>query len=131
MQISITHNIKSEDIADLLCSALEGGSNYWYMIADKVEPITWGFFGGDKKEVKYLHLYPFNFGGALMIDDSRADSPELKKPRKLDIDAIKRGLEIMAEKYQKHFSDFTSGEYDGTTADVFLQCCIFEDVVYG
>ena len=44
---------------------------------------------------------------------------------------IKRGLTVMAKKERKHFVDFLNEDYDETTADVFLQCCLFGEVIYG
>jgi hypothetical protein len=44
---------------------------------------------------------------------------------------IESGLQVMADKYPKHFADFMSEEDDCVTADVFLQCCLFGDIIYG
>ena len=44
---------------------------------------------------------------------------------------ILRGLEVMADKYPNHFGDAIAGNDDATTGDVFLQCCVFGDVLYG
>jgi hypothetical protein len=37
----------------------------------------------------------------------------------------------MVEKYPRHYADFKDGDEDASTGDVFLQCCIFGEVVYG
>ena len=50
---------------------------------------------------------------------------------KLDRAAIQRGLQVMAEKYPKHLKDFMDDQADACTGDVFLQCCMLGDVVYG
>lgn len=127
MKITINQEISQEAIEDLLCSALEGGSNYWYCITDKITPKDKPVLRGS-----YLHEYPFK-GGALMINDSRADDPELKEPVKLDTEAIQKGLQLMAQssEYSHHWAHFIKGDYDGETADVFLQFCIFGKVIYG
>ena len=49
----------------------------------------------------------------------------------LNLKKIKRGLTIMAKKYPKHFADFLKDDADGDTGDVFLQCCVFGEVIYG
>ena len=58
----------------------------------------------------------------------QAISPELfrKIPK-----AVLTGLTIMAEKYPKHWADFLEEDGDNDTADVFIQCCVLGDVVYG
>jgi hypothetical protein len=44
--------------------------------------------------------------------------------------AIKSGLKVMAEKYPHHWQDFVSENDDAITGDVFLQCCLFGEIVY-
>jgi hypothetical protein len=40
-------------------------------------------------------------------------------------------LALMAEKEPRHFGDFMGENDDATTSDVFLQLCLFGEVVYG
>jgi hypothetical protein len=122
-----TENVSFENIGGLLCSAFEGGSNYWYEIHDYVEPkeIT---FQAMKGEV-FPHIdYPLNVGGAVIVGDMEA--PE-EAPKRLDMAAIKNGLKVMAEKYPHHWQDFVSENDDAITGDVFLQCCLFGEIVFG
>ena len=49
----------------------------------------------------------------------------------LNMKKIKRGLTAMAKKEPSHFADFLKENYDETTGDVFLQCCLFGEVIYG
>lgn len=151
--INITLPVPRERVADLLCSALEGGSNYWYMITEKINPNLWSF---DKRPTydtpqeaeknindHFLHYYPFNEGGALLINDENADEPELKEPVRLDMARIYHGLQRWAADSQKedgdesrsshphHWSDFMTGNEDEETAEVFLQYCVFGEVIYG
>jgi hypothetical protein len=44
--------------------------------------------------------------------------------------SIARGLNAMMTNEIKHFADFVTGDYDETTGDVFLQCCLFGEVIY-
>jgi hypothetical protein len=116
-----------ERISDLLCSAFEGGSNYWYVINEFVKPkdLT---FRTDKDQV-FRHLdYPLNEGGALILGDMEDEDSEDKR---LDLEAIQRGLKIMSEKYPRHMMDFINDNEDADTGDVFLQCCLFGEAIYG
>jgi hypothetical protein len=45
--------------------------------------------------------------------------------------ARKKGLEIMAEKYPRHFGDILDNLYDANAGDIFLQCCCFGECKYG
>jgi len=118
-----------EHLQDLLCNAFEGGSNYWYEIE------SFGYPPGVtakslKAEGKYPHLeLPLIKGGALVIFD--CEDPDERWT--LDREAIKRGLVALKEKYpDRHYRDaLDPSVMDACTGDVFLQCCLFGDVVYG
>jgi hypothetical protein len=127
----------SEDrIASLIISAFEGGSNYWYLIDfDKsVKPSDenlWTFPEDDclnDGETVYRHVqWPMSEGGRLFVTNKFEDEEE----GFLDRESIQKGLQVMAEKYPKHFADLIAENDDAGTGDVFLQCALFGTVVYG
>lgn len=148
---NITQTISTEQVYNLLISALEGGSNYWYMIKSVQEPkmpyqftdkLWEGMRAKDPSYINHAEV-PFNEGGALLIDDSNADDPELKSTVRLDLERIQNGLSAWATDSQKsdddktrtahpnHWRDFMTGNDDAVTADCFLQYCIFGKVIYG
>jgi len=107
----------------LLCSAFEGGSNYWYRIEDYKYPE-----GKAKKDFEFPYIeLPFS-GGVVKVRDMEAD---VKKVYLLNGRALKRGWKVMLEKYPHHYADAVTGQHDAITGDVFLQCCLFGDVIYG
>lgn len=119
-------NIPDERIKDLLCGAFEGGSNYWYMIESANYP------EGETKEslkIEFTHIdLPMTDGGSLTISSlEEPNNPHVKLDRK----ACLKGLSIMAKRYPRHFADFMSENDDSITADVFLQCALYQDVIYG
>lgn len=126
-KIKITQEVSMEKVQDLLCNALEGGGNYWYFIKS---------FNYPKRETKeslnirFQHIeLPFK-GGSLTIQDISGEGSE-QKDMILDLTSILEGLQIMADKFPKHFMDFICENDDAETGDVFLQCCLFKDVIYG
>lgn len=127
MKVEVSLEVDEGRIKDLLVSALEGGANYWYRVD--------GFLNKKpKQETPYFPSYittPMSEDGALWIMDDWEGPGELKEPFKLDRLAIVNGLKKMAEKHPKHFADFISENDDATTGDVFLQMCVFGEVVYG
>jgi len=125
--LTVTANITKQRISDLLCCAFEGGSNYWYQITKFIKPPKLEFRSDDKTIFRHLD-YPLNKGGALMIGDD--DDPK-HNPTRLDLDAIQNGLQLMADKYPSHYADFIMENEDASTGDVFLQLCLFGDVIYG
>lgn len=125
--VNIKHEISLDRISNLLCSAFEGGSNYWYNIEKFVKPSAFTFKTDEDQIFRHLD-YPLNDGGAVIIKDMEDEDADSKT---LDFKAIKKGLQIMAEKYPRHMQDFLNDNDDAETGDVFLQCCIFGDAIYG
>lgn len=44
---------------------------------------------------------------------------------------IEKGLETMRDKYPRHWADLVEENDDLITGDVFLQCAVFGELVYG
>lgn len=127
-KFKVTREINIEDVSSLLCSALEGGSSYWYEIAEFIEPPTLDYRTDPQTVSRHLD-YPLSTGGALIIDDVEGDKEYSGK--RLDRESIARGLQVMAEKEPQHFADLLAENADATTGDVFLQCCLFGEVIFG
>jgi hypothetical protein len=116
-------------VADLLCCAFEGGIGYWACITGYVKPEDSGGrrrrFMGDAP--KYID-YPLSPCGAALIEDVEDED---HKQYRLDILAVERGFKVMQQKCPKHFANWLVENDDAITGDVFVQCCIFGDVIYG
>jgi hypothetical protein len=131
--VRINVSIKDDDLKGLLCSALEGGSNYWYRNAEArlAEGLTMDDFreGGRMQDPKcYWHwaeLVPFVEGCALLLEDMDGGR------HVLDRAAMERGLAVMQEKFPQHLGHFLADGGDAITGDVFLQCSVFGDLIYG
>jgi len=124
-RLTVEIEITLSRVSDLLCSAFEGGSNYWYRIVAQTAPPAYAF--RVDSETIFPHLdYPLNEGGSLRISDGDDEWT-------LDLNLVKRGLGLFcaSEKYAKHFGDFLAENDDATTGDVFLQLCLFGDVIFG
>lgn len=121
MGFTVKTEVTDERLNDLLCSAMEGGSNYWYVINKHINP--------NNVKVEHPHLdLPFIEGCGLEIGDIEDDEAE---PQILNRESIAKGLQVMADKYSHHFNNFMTENDDAETGDVFLQCCLFGDIVYG
>jgi hypothetical protein len=108
---------------DLLCCALEGGSNYWYMIHD----VSAG--------KAYYDAVPYS-GGWIMFtacgDDGEYNFQHHGETQfKLNWVAMVKGINIMANAYPYHFANFLAENEDAETGDVFLQCCLFGEIIFG
>lgn len=142
---TIKQTIPDERIYNLLVSALEGGSNYWYMLEDRIVPaLPYTFtdrLWNDKRanDPAWIHSeeIPFNKGGALVFsvqseerDEDLARKEEAERYT-LDREAMARGLALMAEHSPSHFATFLQENDDAETGDVFLQYCLFGEVKFG
>lgn len=130
-------NVSDETLRGLLCCALEGGSNYWYMHTRSEFPAGVDYADFDDggrfaiPEWTWPYVIPFTEGCALIITTEAAGDEGDKTERRLDRAALERGIQIMAEKYPRHFASVQSEDYDAETGDVFLQCCLLGEIVYG
>jgi hypothetical protein len=127
--VHCTVTLTTEQLSDVLCSALEGGSNSWYTIEEFVDPTLWQFNSEPKREKgHWAQDYPFNPGGALLISDMTDSAHGVMR---LDTEAIQKGLAILAEKYPWHLASILAENADADTGDALLQCSLFGDVIYG
>lgn len=116
------------EIRNLLSSGFGSGSVYWYVFkefnAPAVGKVLWP---GESKCYAFLD-YPVREGGSVVVSDNGESGRELKPVNR---ETLVEGLKIMAAKYPRQFADFLLGNGDGSTGDVFLQCVVFGDVVFG
>lgn len=113
----ITNTIDVEDklIEDLFCTALEGGSNYWYCILHH-----------NKEKDQLIYKIPFIKHGFIIISDDVGDDKV-----KVNRERIEKGLALFIKKEFKRWERVQEGQYDAEDADIFLQYVVFGKVIYG
>ena len=123
--VNATFKVARRQVAELLSLGVETQDPCPFWIVDYVKPKQFRFRTDEKRIVKHLD-YPLNESGALTV---------LTKSRnaalRLDLASIARGLSIMATNYPRHFADFLNDNTDRITASIFLQCCLFGEVIHG
>ena len=133
-----SNNIDANKIVLLLCTAFDSGSvNYWCSGVETILPKefdlqtqTWLANPSDWANVHKYYIAPLVEGGSVIFDVAEDDdAPPVKHV--LDINSIKRGIRVMSEKYPKHWSDVVTENDDAITGDVFIQCCLFGELIYG
>jgi hypothetical protein len=126
LHITIDYN----RVLDVLVSGLDGGIRYWGHVH------RWEIPGGADRSwladqefcdnVDQLYLAPFLHGWIeIKVDEEEGPA------KRIDLSRLGRALDIMAEKYPKHFTDILCENDDAITGDVLIQLAIFEEIVYG
>lgn len=119
--------VSAQLIADQVITAFEGGITYWVDEADLITP--------DRATLKEKPWYadPALYEGAfrILIIQKEEHIKDAGHAVFLTPESVQFGLDVMATKYGSHFSDMMNENGDATTADVFIQCCVFGDLVYG
>lgn len=131
--------LNKKEVAYLICNGLESGSYATFGIEkyDEPERVDFRHDPSDEKPIKHLD-YPLCSTGGVWLFCRYAEEAHTEKQRKeeygpflLNLKAVERGLGVMFQKYPHHYADFQKDNADAVTGDVFLQCCLLGDVVYG
>lgn len=132
-------NIPEHRIKDLLCCGIEGGIGYWAEIIEYDLPsnlMESDFYEGGKMTDpdNYWHpseIIPFAKGCSVVLQQTEPDDGEEADVWRLNRSALVKGLAVMMNKYPKHAADFLAENEDANTGDVFIQCCLLGEIVYG
>lgn len=120
-----------ERITNSLIGAFEGGSTYWLRSIEYVERTTETVY--DRPYYADEHFW--NDGGRanLTYDNPEASEEEDgdQVTKEIGLAELTAGLSVMAVKNPRHFGDLVAENDDAITHDVFIQCVLFGDVVYG
>lgn len=126
--MTIPVNITKEQIADQLCTALEGGSNYWYMLGD-VD--TTHFVKGDTYVDNLMRSFIADKYYELNVYDIESDEDDPILLGKVTYISIGNAFTTMGFRYPKQLSNIISGDYDADDADVWFQLATMGEVVFG
>jgi hypothetical protein len=122
MKYQVTIPFTGQNVANEIIPAFEGGSNYWIESVERIQ--------GPPKLPEGANWYenPAFWESDFIVAITEDDE---KEPKLLTPASIQHGLQTMADKFPTHFADMISENGDADTADVFLQCCLFGELVYG
>jgi len=137
--VSANLNVPEQRIKELICCGMEGGISYWAEIIDYefAGGLSMADFKQDGKMQEqgnnYFHpseIIPFSKGCSVVLRQTELEGEEADVWR-LNRAAIVDGLRVMMNKYPKHASNFLDENEDAETGDVFIQCCLLGEVIYG
>lgn len=113
--------VTSEDIDDIMTTALEGGINYWCNEAEVVGECL-GEYASEQ----------ISKGGTLILHDAESEDTW-----ELNIEKLLRGISLAIEEeyladYEWYDADsIDTCQIDGDVADAIIQFAIFEEIIFG
>jgi hypothetical protein len=116
--------ITKEQIIDVLVTALEGGSNYWYLIKDLPRELESDESMGLSEAIGDYVLR----GGEITIYDLEDEDEELGE---LNMNKLLEAITIMKTEYPDIYQNLVNDEYDANDADVFFQVAVMGEVTFG
>ena len=127
VSIEQTHEFTSEDISDLVCSALEGGINYWCRKARIKLTEDKKYLGISEEDLPSVEFASdaIGFGGTVVLFDAESDEKwELTNEKML------KGIARYCLENNENLSDLLDN-HDACTADNIIQYALFDEIVYG
>lgn len=126
--ITKEYEVDEQLIDDLVCTALEGGINYWCSLAvikrDAATKKMIGVPEDQQDTIEFAHEI-ISRGGTLVLHDVETeDSWELDREKFLN------GLKKFTEDCQKTPEDLRD-DHDANDADLIVQYAIFNEIVFG
>lgn len=119
-----------ERITNCLIGAFEGGSTYWLRGVEYTTTPP-----GEYENPMYSDDHFWNDGGRAKISYDNPEAGESddgdQVEKEIGLPELKAGLAVMAAKHPRHFGDLVAENDDADTHDVFIQCALMGDVVYG
>jgi hypothetical protein len=128
MQSKLNITITEENLSNWFCGALEGGSNYWYLLNDINRK---DFIKGEPLTENLAKSFMANPNYKLNVYDIESDEDELDLLGAVTWDNIKFALVEMHKNYQDLYHDLVHGDADADSCDVWFQLATMKDVVFG
>jgi hypothetical protein len=127
VEITLSHEFSTQDINDLVVTALEGGINYWCGKAvinkDRDGKII-GVSDEDQEKVNYASDV-IGYGGSLTLHDA-----ESSDKWKLTRDSMLKGIKMFCEDRCTDPAELIDN-HDAGDADSIVQYALFDELVYG
>jgi len=128
MQLQVKLNLEYETFENIIVTALEGGSNYWYILEYRKgcplnrempnktlsERIAYGLWHNKRAEV---YIYDVENEEELLGI--------------LTYDSVRERMQLATENHLSELEVMISGDFDAWTADTLFQVLVMGEVVFG
>ena len=127
--ITIKREMDYDSFENLIVTALEGGSNYWYML-DLENSVGIRRSKDDQRPMTIrIAAALYNDKSAAVIVLDTEDEEEVLG--KLTYHSVRKVLENFPSDHQWALDNVLNGDYDANDADVVFQVLVMDDVVFG
>lgn len=130
MEIKLDIVVKDEVLSDIITTAIEGASNYWYFLnEDACDIIHSNSEGGKPFSVRILDAV--KNGAEIPVHD--IEDTDGERIGVLSSESIRTGLQKIMddEVMQKFLMSEIEGNGDGESSDVVFQFMVMGEYVYG
>ena len=128
--LSVSLPVKWPLITNTIVGVLEGASREWLCGYEYISTPD-GVPEKSPEGPRYAREEFWSGGGIMSFSYDDPDNPGQVVAKKLDADAIAKGISIMVEKVFEDFADLYAENDDANTHDAFMQCALLGDIVYG
>jgi len=119
------HAFSKQQREDLLVTALEGGSNYWYCLGDISRQIK-DFLPDQPTAIRLLEAVYNN--KSIPVFDLENPTELLGE---LSLETISKGEQSMFENSPEYYNQVIEDGWDADTADVWFQYVILNEITFG
>ena len=132
MSVSVSVDVPTSTVRDLLVGAVEGGCNYWGAFREDpnfTKSVTEAEQAAyiESEGGEYLARYDIEHPNYCL----RVLDYEGGTTYNVTFESFVNSLGIMANRYPRHFKDVITLNFDAETSDVFVQCAVFGEIVFG
>jgi hypothetical protein len=121
--------LTDQQIKNVIITALEGGSNYWYYLPqDSKLAIRSRISKEENPYISEAITDAVLSGADVNIHDAEEPSDVLGM---LTSESIAKGLDVAIANYPEEIQDVITEEYDAGTADTLFQLFVMGEVVFG
>jgi len=110
---------------ELLITALEGGSNYWYLLEEEACKIMSKYKKSSGSENFWMAIKD---GKSIQIHDVEEEDSLLGT---ISYESMEQAEELLISEQPGHLADIISGGWDATTADVWFQYAVMGKLIFG
>jgi|TARA_R110000782_G_scaffold221245_1_gene308442 hypothetical protein len=128
MKLKLKLELTYETFENIIVTALEGGSNYWYMLGDTKGIPKRDDMPNEAPSQRIAYGLWHNKDSELPIWDLEEEDELLGT---LTYDSVREGMQIACDNYLEEINMMIGEDYDAWTADTLFQVLVMGEVTFG